>query len=139
MVVVEVLVWGLVAGLANSAAMVALYLTPWVKRIQAAHKAIGDAGHEPRPRANGFALQFLGTQVEVYIMTVGFAWLSPLAGPSGLAGALLLAVLFGALRVVAPVWALWVQGTYSRGYLAVEVTGGLLGSVVVVLTLYLLL
>ncbi|WP_147288813.1 hypothetical protein [Nocardia mexicana] len=72
-------------------------------------------------------------------MTIGFAWLFPTPGVTGLEGAMLLAILFGALRVVAPVWALWEQGTYSRGYLAVEITSGLLGSIVVVLTLYLLM
>ncbi|GAB2728925.1 hypothetical protein [Nocardia thraciensis] len=138
MIVLEVLGWGFVAGLANSAAMVLLYLSPWVKRVHVSHAVGGAVGEEPgRPR--GLARQFLGSLVEVYAMAVGFAWLFPTPGVTGLAGAVLLAILFGALRVVAPVWALWEQGTYSRGYLAVEITSGLLGSVVVVLTLYFLL
>ncbi|MEV6428112.1 hypothetical protein [Nocardia sp. NPDC051463] len=72
-------------------------------------------------------------------MTIGFAWLHPLLPVHGLAGAMLLAGLFAALRVYPPVLALWMQGAYSNGYLCVEVVSGVAGTVVVMLTLNLLM
>ncbi|MET8797866.1 hypothetical protein ABZV91_15700 [Nocardia sp. NPDC004568] len=139
MIVVEILVWGLVAGLVSTAAMAVLYANPWVARVQSHHRRTVDTGQSAPPAPRRFAAHFLGTQLEAYIMTIGYAWLHPLLPMNGLLGAMALAVFFTALRVCAPVWALWMQGNCSSGYLAVEVAGGLLGSVVTVLSLYVLM
>ncbi|MGO4614324.1 hypothetical protein AB4305_08375 [Nocardia sp. 2YAB30] len=72
-------------------------------------------------------------------MTIGYVWLHPLLPSNGLAGAIALAVLFAALRTCAPVWALWMQGTYSNRYLVVEVVSGVLSSTVIALSLYVLM
>lgn len=139
MVAVEILVWGLVAGLVHTAAMAILYGTPWVARTHAARNAVSAAGSNGSSGHTSLSGQFVGSQIEVYILTIGYAWLHPLLPMPGLIGALALALFMAALRVFAPVWALWRQGTYSNGYLLVEVGAGVLGSVVVVFTLYLLL
>ncbi|MFJ9370095.1 hypothetical protein ACIRRA_37535 [Nocardia sp. NPDC101769] len=81
-------------------------------------------------------MKLLGTQIEIYAITIGFAWIHPLLPLDGLLGAFLLALLFTVLRTFAPIWALWLQGAYSGRYLAIEAIGGTLGSVAVVLTLY---
>ncbi|MFQ6397414.1 hypothetical protein ACLMAJ_28690 [Nocardia sp. KC 131] len=72
-------------------------------------------------------------------MTIGYVWLHPLLPLNGMTGALLLALLFAALRVCGPVWALWMQGAHSIRYLAVEVASPVVGSIVFALTLYLLM
>ena len=71
-------------------------------------------------------------------MTIGYVWLHPLLPLNGLVGAMLLAVLCAALRVCAPVWAQWMEGTYSNSYLIVEIFAGVLGSIVIAFVLYLL-
>ncbi|MGA6205654.1 hypothetical protein [Nocardia testacea] len=71
-------------------------------------------------------------------MTIGYAWLHPLLPLNGLVAAMLLAVLFAALRVCAPVWAQWMQG-YSNRYLVVEIAAGVFGSIVIALVLYALM
>lgn len=139
MIAVEVLLSGFVAGLVHLVAIVVLYGNPLVARIHAANGGTGAATGAKPSRPRHMATQFLGTQIEVYLMTVGFVWLHPLLPLNGLAAALLLAALFAALRVYPSVWALWLQGTHTDGYLAVEAVAGVLGTVVVVLTLYLLM
>ncbi|MGW1741999.1 hypothetical protein ACWCPQ_24700 [Nocardia sp. NPDC001965] len=139
MAAIGILAWGLVAGLLNIVAMAAIYGNPWVARVHAEQRRTGVAAGGGRSGARGPAQHFLGDQIEVYAMTVGYAWLHPLLPSSGPAGALGLAVLFAALRICAPVWALWMQGTYSPRYLAVEVGAGLVSSLVVVFTLYVLM
>ncbi|MEU7633792.1 hypothetical protein AB0C34_28080 [Nocardia sp. NPDC049220] len=139
MIAAAILVWGLVAGLFHAIAMVVLYGNPWVARI---HAARGGSTAAPQGRRSGrhnFTIQFLGTQIEVYVMTIGYVWLHPLLPLNGLLGAILLAMLFAVLRVCAPVWALWMQHRYSNSYLLVETVGGFLGSIVVALTLYVLM
>lgn len=83
--------------------------------------------------------QFLGTQIEVYILAIGFAWLYDLLSVHGLAGATALAVFFAALRVYPRFWNMWIQSTYPVRLLVVEVVNGIIGTCVVVLTLYILL
>ncbi|MBF6170180.1 hypothetical protein [Nocardia blacklockiae] len=130
----EIVGWGLVAGVVNTVAMAVLYGNPWVARVHAAQGKTGAAG-AGRGGSRGLGARLLGDQLEVYVITVGYAWLHPLLPWNSLVGALALATLFAALRVCAPVWALWTQGTYSGRYLAVEVAAGLVSSLVIVLVL----
>ncbi|MGW5383217.1 hypothetical protein [Nocardia sp. NPDC003963] len=139
MLAIEILAWGLVAGLVNTVAMAALYGNPWVARIHAEQRGTGVGDRNGRSGARGPAAHFLGDQIEVYAMTIGYAWLYPLLPSSGPVGALALAALFTALRISAPVWALWMQGTYSRRYLTVEITAGLVSSLIVTFSLYVLM
>ncbi|WP_460728126.1 hypothetical protein [Nocardia heshunensis] len=81
-------------------------------------------------------MKLLGTQIEIYAITVGFAWIHPLLRLDGLLGVLLLALLFTVLRTFAPIWALWLQAGTAGRDLVIEAIGGTLGSVAVVLTLY---
>ncbi len=134
MIALKVLAWGLIAGFVHTLAMMVVYGNPWVARIQAEGAAsVGEGGGRSRRRS--FKLNFLGTQIEAYVMTIGYVWLHPLLPLNGLIGAMLLALFFAALRVCAPVWAQWMQG-YSNRYLAVEVAAGALGSIVIALVLY---
>jgi hypothetical protein len=75
--------------------------------------------------------RFLGNQVEVYILTIAFAWLRPLVSLRGYGGAMLLGVTFAAIRVYPRFWNMWVQATYPRRLLAVEVVNGTLGRLVI--------
>lgn len=137
MIAVKVLAWGLIAGFVHTAAMMLVYGNPWVARIHAEGRAgAAEGGGRARPRS--FTLHFTGNQIEAYIMTIGYAWLHPLLPLNGLVGAMLLAVLFAALRVCAPVWAQWMQG-YSTRYLVVEIAAGVFGSIVIALVLYALM
>ena len=79
--------------------------------------------------------QFFGTQVEVYVLTIAFVWLRPQVDLRGCGGALLLGSLFAAVRVYPRFWNMWVQTTYPRRLLAVEVVNGTLGTLVISLFL----
>ncbi|MEV4240478.1 MULTISPECIES: hypothetical protein [unclassified Nocardia] len=138
MIAVKILAWGLVAGVIHTLVMMVVYGNPRVARIHAAQavSSVGDGTRRRRPHY--FTLNFLGTQIEAYVMTIGYVWLHPLLPLNGMVGAMLLAVLFAALRVCAPVWAQWMEGTYSNSYLIVEIFAGVLGSIVIAFVLYLL-
>lgn len=130
-----VLLWGAVAGLVHFVFIAAAYGNPIVDRISAQAEASSPAVKQWPSKPRYFVTQFLGTQVEVYIMTLGFVWLRPLVGPPGYAGALLLGSLFAAIRVYPRFWNMWVQTTYPNRLLAVEVVNGTLGTLVIALFL----
>jgi hypothetical protein len=134
-VALTVLLWGAVAGLVHFAFIAAAYGNPIVDRISAQAEATSPAVKQWASKPRYFVTQFFGTQVEVYILTLGFVWLRPLVGPPGYFGALLLGSLLAAIRVYPRFWNMWVQTTYPNRLLAVEVVNGTLGTLVIALFL----
>ena len=133
-----VLWWGLVVGLIHFVVIGVLYGNPLVDRMyaQAAGTSAAVRTWSSRPRYQ--LTQFLGTQVEVYLLTLGFLWLRPHVGPAGLAGATFLGLLFAGIRVYPRFWNMWIQTTYPRHLLGVEFVNGLVGTLVVTTALQLL-
>lgn len=126
-----VLLWGAVAGVVHFVFIALAYGNPIVDRISARAEAESPAVRQWASKPTYFVTQFLGTQIEVYILTIAFLWLRPLVDVHGYGGALLLGAMFAAIRVYPRFWNMWVQTTYPRRLLAVEVVNGTLGTLVV--------
>jgi len=126
-----VLLWGAAAGVVHFIFIALAYGNPIVDRISAKAEAESPAVRQWASKPKYFVTQFLGTQIEVYILTIGFVWLRPLVDLRGYAGALILGSLFAAIRVYPRFWNMWVQTTYPRRLLAVEVVNGTLGTLVI--------
>jgi hypothetical protein len=130
-----VLLWGAVAGVVHFLFIGLAYGNPLVDRISAKAEAESPAVRQWASKPRYFVTQFLGTQVEVFILTVAFVWLRPRVDAGGYGGALLLGAMFAAIRVYPRFWNMWVQTTYPRRLLAVEVVNGTLGTLVIALFL----
>jgi hypothetical protein len=131
---VHVFVWGALAGLVHFVVIALLYANPITDRLSSElEKAPAVRQWASKPRY--FATQLLGTQVEVYILTLGFFWLRPLIGMQGYGGALALGLLLAATRVYPRFWNMWIQTTYPRRLLAIEVINGTLGTLAIVMFL----
>jgi hypothetical protein len=121
----RVLVWGAAAGVAHFVVIAILYANPIVDAYsREANKHVSVKQWPSQPRY--FVTQFLGTQVEVYIMTFAFFWIRPLA-QGGYLGALEVGALIAALRVYPRFWNMWIQTTFPPRLLKVEVVNGTLG------------
>ena len=79
-----------------------------------------------------FLTQFFGTQVEVYLLTLGFMWLRPFVSFPGYVGALLLGMLLAATRVYPRFWNMWIQTNYPFRLLVIEVVNGTLGTLAII-------
>jgi hypothetical protein len=126
-----VLLWGALAGLVHFVFIALAYGNPLVDRLSAHAEAESPAVKRWSSKPKYFVAQFLGTQIEVYILTTGFVWLRPLIGLPGYGGALLLGTLFAALRVYPRFWNMWIQTTYPTRLLSIEVINGTLGTLVI--------
>jgi hypothetical protein len=126
-----VLLWGAVAGVVHFAFIALAYGNPIVDRISAKAESESPAVRQWASKPRYFVTQFLGTQIEVYILAIAFVWLRPLVDVHGYGGASLLGAMFAAIRVYPRFWNMWVQTTYPRRLLAVEVVNGTLGTLVV--------
>ncbi len=82
--------------------------------------------------------QFLGTQVEVFVLTLGFIWLRPLIQLDGMYGAIVLGLLFTAIRVYPRLWNMWIQSTYPNRLLGIEIINGTISTLTIVCGLQLL-
>ncbi len=123
--------WGAVAGLVHFVFIGIAYGNPLVDRLSAGLEATSPAVKQWPSKPRYFLTQFLGTQVEVYILTTGFVWLRPYVALPGYVGALTLGFFFAMLRVYPRFWNMWVQTTYPGRLLAIEVVNGTLGTLVI--------
>ncbi len=134
----SVLFWGAIVGLIHFIAVGALYGNPLVdKKYQQAMKSEqGVRKWDSRPRY--LITQYLGTQLEVYILTLAVFWLSPLMETTGSGKVTLLGILLAAIRVYPRFWNMWIQSTYPFQLLVIEFINGTISTFVIVLSLHFL-
>lgn len=130
--VTTALVWGAVAGVLHFALVGALYGNPVIDRLYASAAEESPSLKRWASKPAYLLTQFLGTQVEVFILAIAFVWLRPLVDTQGYGGAILLGSLFAAIRVYPRFWNMWIQTTYPNRLLAVEFVNGVIGTLAIV-------
>lgn len=135
---VSTLLWGTVVGLIHFVVVGMLYGNPLIDRFyrEASGTEPGVKVHPSKPKY--FLQMFLGTQVEVYILALGFLWIRPLLSIEGWLGTILLGLLFAGIRVYPRFWNMWIQSTYPNRLLAIEFVNGTLSTLVIVCGMHLL-
>ncbi len=134
----QILLWGLVIGVIHFVILGALYMNPLVAKLYSGEK--GNPAVKNWEKQGEYLLKmFLGTQVEVFILTGAYLYLRSLfAVPDGWTAALVLGALLSAVRVYPRFWNMWIQSNYPGKLLAVEFVNGVIGTFVVVVGLKLL-
>jgi len=133
----KILTWGTVVGIIHFVILGALYANPFIDRFykEAQQK---DPGVKKWPNQKKYLLyMFLGTQIEVYILALGFFWLRPIISHPGMLGALFIGLLFTGIRVYPRFWNMWIQSTYPKKLLAIEVVNGTISTLLIILGLQL--
>jgi hypothetical protein len=126
--------WGALAGIVHFVVIAFLYANPITDHFsRGLEQAASVKQWRSKPRY--FVTQFLGTQVEVYILTTAVLWLRPLLPLAGFGGAFALGGLLAATRVYPRFWNMWIQTTYPNRLLAIEVINGTIGTLAIVLFL----
>jgi hypothetical protein len=133
--IADVLVWGSLAGLVHFVVIGLLYGNPVVDRLYREETERSSAVKRWASKPRYLLTQFLGTQVEVYLLAVAFVWFRPMVTAGGFGGALLLGLMLAALRVYPRFWNMWIQSTYPVRLLATEAVNGTIGTLVVVVFL----
>lgn len=133
---VNILMWGTVIGLIHFIVIGLLYGNPVVDKIysDAQESEPGVKKWDSKPKY--LITQFLGTQVEVFILTAGYFWLTSFFEDMSLTSSVLIAFLFSGIRVYPRFWNMWIQSTYPNKLLGIEFINGILSTFVIVLGLY---
>lgn len=134
--ILKTLLWGSIVGVIHFIVVGFLYQNPSVAKLYKeaeGHPGVKKWDNQPKYLVS----MFLGTQVEIFIMSMGFIFLISVLGKS-FPNALILALIFSGIRVYPRFWNMWIQSTYPNKLLATEFINGILSSFVIVFSLYLL-
>ena len=113
-----------------------LYQNPIVGKIY--KEAADDPGVKKWDSPSKYLLlMFLGTQIEIYIITMGFLFFISILGKT-FSNTLILTLVFSGIRIYPRFWNMWIQSTYSNKLLIIELINGIIGTFVIIFGLYFL-
>lgn len=135
--VAQTLTLGLIIGVIHFLIIGTLYGNPLIDKIYAKAQATEPSVKRWPSKAKYLFLQFLGTQVEVYILTFAFFWLRPLVLEPGIFASFLLGLVFASIRVYPRFWNMWIQTTYPNRMLLIEFVNGIISTLIIILGLQL--
>lgn len=133
---VNTLLWGMIVGVIHFVIVGILYQNPIVSKIYKSfedHPAVKKWGNH-----NKYILSmFLGTQVEIFIITLGYIVFSMSLGMDVIS-TLIIASIFAGIRVYPRFWNMWIQSNYPNKLLIIEIVNGTISTFVIVFSLYFL-
>lgn len=129
--IIQVLNLGLFIGVIHFLIIGALYGNPFIDRIYQLAQKSEPGVKKWSSKIRYLLIQFLGTQIEVFILTFAFLWIRPLVPIAGVEGAVLLGLLFAAIRVYPRFWNMWIQSTYPNKMLAIEFVNGIISTLII--------
>jgi len=134
----DVLLWGLAIGIVHFVVVGTLYANPLVARQY--EKAKKSSGVKIWENQKEYLIKmFLGTQIEVYILTAAYLYLRQMfPSPTSFSTAVALAVVVTVVRVYPRFWNMWIQSTYPNNLLVIELLNGIIGTFVIVMGVWLL-
>ena len=129
--ITNILIWGLAAGIIHFVFLGIVYGNPIVDKLYSRAQANEPSVKKWPAKGRYLLTQFLGTQIEVFLITTSYLWLRPLIQIEGLSGALILGLLIALLRAYPRFWNMWIQSTYPNKLLAIELVAGTIGTLVI--------
>ena len=134
--ILKVLIWGTIIGIIHFIIVGILYQNPIIGKIY--KDASGNPGVKKwNSQLRYIISMFLGTQIEVFIITFGFLYLILILGKT-FSNTLILTFIFTGIRVYPRFWNMWIQSSYPNKLLIVELINGTIGTFVIIFGLYLL-
>ena len=132
--IVNVLLWGTIVGIIHFIVIGILYQNPFVAKLYK------NSSTDPSLRSWDSQIHytiamFLGTQIEVYILSAGYFLVTGLINIT-LPVSLIIATVFTGVRVYPRFWNMWIQTNYPRKLLAIEIINGCISTFVIILCLY---
>jgi hypothetical protein len=128
----QIFAYGTIVGLVHFFVVGLCFGNPWIKALYASAQEAEPGVRVWPSRRRYLVTQFLGTQVEVYVLATAFF---VLRSRTSTESALTLGLLLAGVRVFPRFWNMWIQSTYPRRLLAVEVLVGTLGTLTVAFSL----
>lgn len=134
----NVFFYGLVIGIIHYILIGILYMNPFVDGI---YKKAQEGNQSVRIRAsasNYMTKQFIGTQIEIWIITASYFYLRQYLPFTPFETGLILGLIFGSIRIYERFWNTYIQTNYPTVLLVVEFINGIIGTFVITIGLSLM-
>ena len=134
---VNTLLWGLVIGIIHYIVMGFLYQNPFIAKFY--NKGKKSPAVKKWYNIKEYMLKmFLGTQLEIFILTGSYLYLRQQFECDKIETALILGFIFSCIRAYPRFWNMWIQTTYPNKLLVIELINGIIGTFIIILGLGLL-
>lgn len=135
-IILRTLIWGTLVGVIHFIIVGILYQNPIIAKIY--KETSSDPGVKKWNNQFKYIISmFLGTQIEIFIMTIGYLFLISILGKT-FTNTLILALILAGIRVYPRFWNMWIQSTYPNRLLVIEFINGTIGTFIIIFGLYLL-
>ena len=134
--IVDILLWGTLVGIIHFIVIGILYQNPFVAKLYK-NSSTDHSFRSWNNQVHYTIAMFLGTQIEVYILSIGYFLLMGLINIT-LPVSLIIAAVFTGIRVYPRFWNMWIQTNYPRKLLAIEIINGSISTFIIILFLYFL-
>jgi hypothetical protein len=134
----HVFFYGLVIGVIHYILIGILYMNPLVDGM---YKKAQEANPSVRIRtsaSNYLTKQFIGTQVEIWIITASYFYLRQYLPFTALEAGLILGLIFGGIRIYERFWNTYIQTNYPAPLLVIEFINGMIGTFIITIGLSLM-
>ncbi len=130
----QILLWGFVAGIIHFLVLGVLYMNPVVEHIYKSTQ--GHSAVKRHKNQKEYILKmFLGTQVEVYIVTASFLYLRQFIDLDIWPTTIMLGLIFSGIRIYPRFWNMWIQTNYPNKLLVIEFVNGTIGTFIILTVL----
>ena len=131
----QILFWGLIIGIIHYFIMGILFQNPWVMKVYIDAQEKYPSVKMRKNTSDYLRKQFIGTQIEIWIITAGYLFLKDYLPFEKLENAMMIALIFAGIRIYERFWNMYIQTTYPKKLLAIEFVNGIIGTFIIVLGL----
>ena len=131
----DVIFKGFVIGIIHYIVVGILYMNPFVSRIYKKAQEEHPSVKMRNSTSNYLTKQFLGTQIEIWIIAAGYLFLKDYLPFQPIQTALILGLIFSGIRIYERWWNMYIQTTYPGKLLTIELINGIIGTFVITIGL----
>ncbi len=136
--IIEILLKGLIVGIIHYIIVGILYMNPIIDKIYKEAQKKHPSVKIRNSTSNYLTKQFLGTQIEIWIITAAFFFLKQYLPFSNIETGLYLGLFFSGIRIYERFWNMYIQTTYPKNLLLIEFFNGIIGTFIITISLSLL-
>lgn len=136
--ILEILLKGLIVGIIHYIIVGILYMNPIIDRIYKDAQKEYPSVKMRNSTSDYLTKQFLGTQIEIWIITASYFFLKQYLPFSNIEIGIYLGIIFSGIRIYERFWNMYIQTTYPKKLLLIEFINGIIGTFIITISLSLM-
>ncbi|MFH1050111.1 MAG: hypothetical protein V1779_04165 [bacterium] len=134
----NVFFYGFAIGVVHYIIIGILYMNPIVSKIYDDAQNSNPSVKIRNSTSNYLTKQFLGTQIEIWIITASFFFIKQYLPFTAIETGFILGAIFGGIRIYERFWNMYIQTNYPFKLLVIEFVNGIIGTFIITVGLSLI-